>query len=287
MFWSIFTIEQSKLFKRRMFWVELSLISLVALGLPVFFYLALLAETASSNVSVEGSITLQQLATWPGSILPGLSMAAGNSFGGLLIVILVAAIGGQEYTWRTLQLWLSRGVSRPSLLAARFTALLLPAFLLVLVPVLLGTGITAVFSQQLLGYLPVQEIVWVEFGLSLFRTTFTLLPYAALAFFLAIATRSPVAAVSIGLAYTLVLESILIQLLTLARGVWADLAHYLPGGLAQNLASLSGNISPNSPVAALATPTVSATTAVAGIALYTLIFLAGAFVIFRRQDLGG
>jgi len=186
-----------------------------------------------------------------------------------------------------MQLWLSNGISRPVLLLAKFAIVLLPALLFVLAPFVTGAITTAVFTQILQGSLPFAQVDWWQAALSILRTAYTLLPYAALTFLLAVASRSTVVAVGGGLAYTLLIEGVFVQLLAFIGGTWAKIGQYLPASLSSSLATFN-RVSANSS-SGLATQAegLSLETAVIGIALYTLLFVALAVLAFRRQDLSG
>jgi hypothetical protein len=134
---------------------------------------------------------------------------------------------------------------------------------------------TAVFTQNLQGSLPFADVDWWQVAWRILRTAYTLLPYAALTFLLAVASRSTVVAVGVSLAYTLLVEDVLIQLLGLVGGTWAKMGQYLPAGLGSSLASINQ------------AEGVNMATAVTGIALYTLLFVGLAVLAFRRQDLTG
>jgi ABC-type transport system involved in multi-copper enzyme maturation permease subunit len=287
-------VEQSKIFKRTILWAELGLLALAVIVMNVVIYAALQMVGADdlpgreNNIRVDGSAALDQFLTWPGALLNALRLASGNNVGGMLVIILAGAITGQEYTWRTLSLWLSRGISRPVVLGAKFVALLTPLLLITLTPLLVGGAMTAVFSQQLTGAVAYDQVNWGQLGLGVLRTAFTLLPYASLAILLAVASRSTIVVIGAGLAYSLVIEGIAIQLLSLMGGTWAKVGQYLPAGLTNSLMGTN---------AGMVTVTVDDVGAVAnhldpgtaalGIALYTLAFMGLSLLIFRRQDLGG
>ena len=146
---------------------------------------------------------------------------------------------------------------------------------------------TAVFTQNLQGSLPFAEVDWWQAALSILRTAYTLLPYAALTFLLAVASRSTVVAVGGGLAYTLLIEGVLMQLLGLVGGTWAKIGQYLPAGLSNSLASLNRVSRQTNSGLVTQADGLSMETAVIGIALYTLLFVGLAVLAFRRQDLSG
>ena len=283
MFWNMLVIEQQKLFKRTLVWVELGLMGLGVAALNLLFFAITRLE---SSGAMAGQV--EETLVWPAGLLQSVGLAAGPGLGGILIVVLVGAVTAQEYTWRALQLWLSRGVPRSTFLAAKFLALLLPILLLVLTPLLVGGLVTAVFSQILLGEIPCNAVAWGDLALTTLATAFSLLPYAGLAFLLAVATRSTIAIVGGGLAYVLLLEGITVQLLTFAGGAWAEIGRYLPAGLAQGM--LQVGVSATVEVGGQAAPSIQYLepgVAAIGIALYSLAFIGLSIALFRRQDLGG
>lgn len=288
MFWQMSVIEQNKLFRRKILWVELGLMALAVIVMNVVIFIALQATDLPDNVRVEGSETIEQYITWPGALINALNLAAGNNIGGMMVIILAGAMVGQEYSWRTLSLWLSRGVSRPRLLGAKFVALLLPILLITLIPLLLGGLLTAIFSQQINGTVAYEQVNWSQLGLAALRTAYTLLPYASLAMLLAVASRSTMVVIGGGLAYTFIVEGIAIQLLGLMGGAWAKFGHYLPAGLTNGLMGTNAsmvNVSVDD--MEMAAPYLDPGTAAVGVALYVLLFLGLSILIFRRQDLGG
>lgn len=286
MFWQMLTVEQKKLTNRKIFWIELAAVAAVAILVPLIIYFASQSD-GSGNVVVATEGPVEEMIAWPLALRLGIDIASGGGLGGLLIVVLMGTLAAQEYGWRTMQLWLSNGVSRPVLLLAKFTIILLPALLFVLAPFVAGGLITAVFTQNLQGSLPIAQVDWWQATLSVVRTAYSLLPYAALAFFLAIASRSTVVAIGVGLAYTMLIEGVLIQLLTLVGGTWAKIGQYLPGGLSSGLTSLNRVTEVSGNGLVLQAEGLSPEIAALGIALYTFLFVGLALLAFRRQDLSG
>ena len=282
MFWQMVNAEHTKIFKRSILWIELALLALVVTALYIVLYTILL-EGSSGEMSpeaIEGSLT------WPTGLTGALSFAAGPNLGGLLMIVLVGAFVAQEYTWGTLQLWLSRGIPRQLFLSAKFFALLLPAMLIVLTPLLAGGLISAAFSLHFLGGIPFEQVAWGQLGLKALLFAYSLLPYAALTFFLAVAGRSTVLSIGGGLAYALLIEGIAVQLIGAFGGIWGEMGRYLPGGLARGLLSINSGITVevnDSSIAAV--QYLEPGPAALGIALYILLFVTASLLIFQRQDL--
>ena len=277
MFWNILHMESEKTFKRRLFWLGL----LVLAALIAFFYTIFYAFRGS--IPASGT----QFLFWPRGLIYALGYASGyaswTSYGTYLLITLVGVVTAQEYSWRTLQLWLSHGVPRSLLLAAKFLLSLLPALLIVFVCLLTVGGLSAVFSFQAHGIVNTRDVDVVQLVLSYLRTTYSMLPYAALTFMLAVMSRSAVMAVGGGLAFVAVAETALSNLLPLLGENFARIAQYLPSGLSSALNSQNYALAKMPiPQSALQPGPIAA---VIGIALYTLVFCGIALWVFQRQDL--
>jgi ABC-type transport system involved in multi-copper enzyme maturation permease subunit len=283
MFWQVLSIEGTKINRRGMFWVLFVLIAILVLIIQVV--LISTYEKGLSGVAIpeDERLSIKEAITWPGGLVHVLTYIGGSAFGGLFFVILVGAVTAQEYTWRTMHLWLSRGVSRSLLMVAKFTALLLPAMLLVLAAFLIGGSITALTSIRVDDALHLYQVNFMQLALSILRTAYTLLPYGALTFFLAVVSRSTVVAISSGVSYVLLLESLLLQLFRLIGGSMEKVVPYLPNRLAEGL--MSANQLTVNTRSILSTGSVSPWTAVIGIASWTLLFLGLSMWVFQRQDL--
>jgi ABC-type transport system involved in multi-copper enzyme maturation permease subunit len=288
MFMNTLYIENKKMFKRRMLWIELGLLAALIIFLYVIIY-ATMQTNSEMAAGTEARQAVQDIILWPGAILNALSFGGGNSLGGLLVIVLIGAATAQEYTWRTMHLWLSRGIPRPVLMGAKIVALLLPIFLFVVTPLIIGGGLTAIFTLQIDKSLPFDQINWWQLALSVLRTAYTLLPYATMTFMLAIVTRSTAAAIGIGLAYSLLVESIASTVFPLLGGVFAKIVVYLPGSLAEGVLKLNETARfGQMVVAGDGMSTVKYLTpvpAAIGIAVWTILFVGLAVWSFQRQDM--
>ncbi len=282
MFWKVLSAEQVKLFKRNILWIEMGLLALAVAALYLTGF-AILMAGSSGELPPE---VIENGLTWPAGLTGALSFAAGPNLGGILMIVLVGAVVAQEYTWGTLQLWLSRGIPRPLFMGVKFASLLLPAALSVLTALFTGGLISGAFSLHFLGTIPFSQVEWGQLGWSILVYTYSLLPYAALTFFLAVASRSTVVSIGGGLAYALLLEGIGLQLIGALGGIWGEIGRYMPGGLARGMLSLNSGITVE--VGGEAVERIqflNPAAAAVGIALYILIFVTGAILVFRRQDL--
>ena len=274
MFRNILRLEGQRTFQRPLFWGSLLILAVFTAFFSTMFYI------------FRGGLPLTFL-TWPGSLVYALNNAIGfaswSSYGTYFLIILVGVVTTQDYSWRTIQLWFSHGVPRTSLLYAKLLLTLVAALAIVLVCLLTLGILTAFFSVQTSGSVATQHVNWLQLLLSILRTGYAMLPYAALTFYLAVVSRSAVVAVGGGLAFIAIGETALSNLLPLLGSPFAHAAQYLPNNLAialnsQNyaLANLAAPTNPLQPV-----PIAAAL----GIALYTLIFVLLALATVRRQDL--
>lgn len=287
MFWQLFVIENRKLIKRPMLWIELGALAVIVTMLFCLLYVAI--RQSATQQTPETMAAIKASLSWPQGLQQALGMVAGNGLGGLLVIILVGAVTAQEYTWRTLHLMVSRGVPRTTLLSAKFAATLMPALLIVLVALFSGGLVTGLLSLNLNGSLHADQVHWGQLLLAVLRNTYTLLPYAGLAFMLAIASHSVAATIGIALAYALLIEGILVSLVLQFGGAVSKVLVYLPSSLATGLLRLNqvslsiGINTDNSMMPKM--PWLEPVPAAIGIAVWALIFFAVALLIFRRQDL--
>ncbi len=280
-------LELPKLLKRRMTWVLVLILTALIVTLDVSIYATLHNPRAMEGRPPEMETHLWATLCWPTAFADLLEAAGGNNLGALMLVILAGAMMAQEYSWRTAHLWLGHGVSRGALLGSKFVTLAVACLLFVLAILAVGAPLTAWFTVQHTGALSLEGVSAADLSLSVLRTVYTLLPVVALTLMVAVLTRSATAAIGVGLAWALLVEQIFRELLAMAGGIWAELVHYLPGGLAEALIRL------NRETFGLEMGIYGGTgelplepwAAALGIALYTAVFLAVAYGIFRRQDL--
>ncbi|MFP4438214.1 MAG: hypothetical protein ACLFVO_13275 [Chloroflexaceae bacterium] len=274
MFQNVLAAEQVKLLRRPLLWITLGILG----GLILFLMIGIFTFGGAGELTAF---------LWPYSLVTLLSIAAQPLFGGVVVVVLAGFVIAQGYTWRTLHLWLSHGVSRPVWLNATFSALLLPLLLLVVTPLLLGGIATAFFTYQLEGALAWNQVNWGYLLLGVLLTAYALLPYATLTGLLAVAGRSPAAALGGGIAFLFV-ENILAEILSFAGDIGARIMQFLPwmlgNGLLQfNQAAVDLQVAAAEDALQLLNPGP----AMLGIAAYTLLFAGLTLWLFRRQDLTG
>jgi len=285
MFWRLVAAEQTKVWKRSMFWVVIALLSLLALIQGLSNYgSAVTRNTTAQAIGMNPEILQARAlvaATWPGAF----ASLIGNvvQMGWLAAIVVVGATVAQEYAWRTLHLWLSRGVPRVRLLAAKVTALSLPLVAMIVIPVAIGSLVAAGVSFSLVGSLRLASLDAGRLALGLLAAGYSILPYAAVAFLLAVIGRSSVAAIGGGVAF------VVVDLALTLTG--SRIAPYMPFALMSSLLGPNAGISrlPAAPELAVGESIMPqflpAGAAALGVAAWTLTLVVAAILVFRRQDL--
>lgn len=290
MFRSMISIEHTKTMKQTILWVELVIIALIVGGLMALMFGVSQIDFGAMVPAEERAEmdAMAAVATWPGAFANALSLAGGNGLGAVFVIILTGALVAQEFQHKTLHLWLSRGVPRVTYTLARFLSLLAPMLLLILSALAMSALVSLFLALVSGGSLRLDQLDLPQLLLSVLRTAYTMLPYAALAFLLAVVSRSAVVAIGVGLSYTMLAESLLVQLMGLIGGAAAAAIKFLPGimasvVMAENQALTRGAAALEEGSLGLATlpPWASAL----GIGLYTALFVALAAWSLYKQDL--
>lgn len=207
--------------------------------------------------------------------------------GAPLLLALVGATVAQEYGWRTVSLWLSHGVPRPTVLIARFLALMLAVLIFTSALFLAITAMSAYFTVYITGTLDPGVVHFGEAVLGILRTSYVLMPYVALTFLFGVITRSMVGAIGSGTLFLLIIEPVILEIMGALGGIFHQIRMFLPDLLATSVFNLNEAIArvPFREVAEDAPELLAPAPAAALIALYTLGLLTLAIWLFRRQDL--
>jgi hypothetical protein len=235
--------ELVKLFRRSPVWRLSVVMAVVVAGLALAVSLSAPPESGVRPSALELAVPI-------------------GLIGCAVLAALVGAALGQEYQWRTLPLWLSRGAARGPLLLARFLASLPALVLVAVVPLAVGLAFSFRDLDTALAasHLTLPTLVPVVLGMA-----FATLPYVALGLTLAVVRRTAVAPVGGVLLLALLIEPVAGQLVP-------KVADYLPSALAVHLLSGGGE---------------GRLAAALWLTLYTSVMVALAVAVFRRQDLTG
>ncbi len=281
----LISAELFKLRKRSMTRVLL----FVLIGIMVVLYLVLLAVSkvaipAHDPQEIGG---IQNLLGLPVALPFALSIL--SSFGSVLAVILIASSIGNEYSWRTIRTILICSESRLRLLGAK----LISAGILILIGMVVGLAIgfimslitTAIggyafdFSFITGGYLLDQLVQF-------WRTFYVLIPYVLLGFLFAVVGRSAMPGIALGIG-VFFLESIVTTFMSLAGGWIAEVPKYLLTAnvrVITSLASLPEGVNVGMGASNTSSQIPGVPHAFITLAIYSLLFIALAFYLFRKRD---
>ncbi|MBI2872633.1 MAG: ABC transporter permease subunit [Chloroflexi bacterium] len=224
--------------------------------------------------------------TLPGSIPRTLSVA--NGIGLILIAILTASMVGAEYGWGTVRSALVRGTGRWQYLAAKLAlaALVAAAALVVVLGV---TVVSSLAAQGLAGGETNAEVSgeWTNAAIALGKGWFALLPYVALAGFVAVFTTSSSAGMAVALGYYFG-EQIVVLILINLFDWFQTVADYILGRniAAWMLSTQAGNVSGVSSGPGIRVGEYpSEMHAFLVLAAYMLVLGGVAFWLFLRRDI--
>lgn len=262
--------EIFRLSRRWMPWVLL----LIMLGVIALLY-SLIGLTVNVQAGAGGEGDLVRL----GSVTEfGLLLV--SQIGTILSVILGASLIGAEFGWGTIRTLLPRARSRARLLGAKLIVLLLFVILVVLLGSAAALGMSALVTElaNLQRDTP-DDFAWLLLT-SVARTGYTILPYALLAFLIALLSRSNAAGIGVSLAVYF-LEDLLV-LVTGAVGDALEWVKYvLIGPNVDALLTLNDVVGGIEQPSDLPDPWQAAGV----LALYMLGFIVLAFWGFRRRDI--
>ncbi|NPA26932.1 MAG: ABC transporter permease subunit [Chloroflexi bacterium] len=288
MFPRLFSIEWRKLSGRMLLWGEMAVLAVLILAIHIAL-MAVLAQPQGHDLPPEALEAMRDAMRWPQGLLNAFTFVNGGELGGLFAVVLAAALVAQEYPWRTVHVWLSRGVARGSYLLAKAAALAAALGLLVLTALLTGGIVTGAYTLHTLGQLPWGELPWGEMVRGFLVAWITLLPYASLTVFVAVLTRSTLIATGVGLGYSLLVENLAVEVLLLASPDLARVARFLPSLLANAALNFVEHGAEFQAGVAQTTQfeLVEPGLACALLLGYALFGLGAAWWAFRRQDITG
>jgi len=181
--------EIFRLRKRPQAWI-LALIMVLAVG-AFYVALAIAASVIADPASTEESLKL------PNIFENGMQIA--TLLGYILTVVLASGLIGNEYSWNTIRPLLARARTRSALLSAKWVTVLLYSVGLFLVGFIATIVFSAVTSSIVGGFESVDGAMIGDWTVAFGRTLVSQLPYAALAFALALITRSNAVGIAVGI----------------------------------------------------------------------------------------
>lgn len=275
---SSFGAELLKLRKRPATWV-IGLIFAVAVVLFGYVFTYLFTVNSSGQAAPPQQAVDQILQSLlPGSFLINV-LANFTNFGSALALVLGALAVGSEYGWDTFKVSLTQRPGRLQFFAGKLAAL-------AAVVAILNAAMIAIAAVTSYVIASVEDEA-VEFpGIGELAEGFAagwliLLTFATMGFFFATLFRGSALAITLGLVYLLVLETLFIGLSQTSETV-ADIASYLPYKNSSDLIQHFGEL----PAIFGGAPgdTVEPSRAAITLGVYTLAFLALSLLLFKRRD---
>jgi ABC-2 type transport system permease protein len=251
--------------KRPQAWIMVLL--LVFIQVALYAGLVIASFVRDDPASVNRNIQLGRL--WETGLLPTQILS------GILLIVFSSSLMGNEFTWNTIRPLIARSPNRASLLSAKWLMIVLYAL------VLCAAGVLTAVLGSVIGSL----LVDIDSGLNgdrvvdilatIGRMTIGALPYCALAFMLAVITRSNVAGIAIAIALSF-LEDAIFALLGLLTDVFDDIREF---GIAHNVNTVvlyggQGDYTSSDLWRSLLICIV-----------YTVVFVGIAFRVFTRRDI--
>lgn len=281
--------EWLKLSRRPLSWILLILF-LVLLVAQILTQFAL-----TVGMPVRSGIVSAQFEEWRrGVLFPGIfatALSHVNGLGGIFAVIFTAGAIGSEYSWGTLRTQLARDPARDRYLLAKLTTIMLMLATATLLATLLASLLSAILSPLLGAAIEITPGDLMNLLPATLRALYVLLPYVLLTAYATLLTRSVLGGLAIGLSYIIVETGFgALALLRVLGGVWA-LVYNLTIGQNINTLTLMNRhafgLRPETTAPLDLTQLPSPLQATIVVAVYSVIFLAFALVLFRRRDITG
>lgn len=245
----------------------------IMIAILVFFQIALYAGLVIASfvqedpTSAERNVRLGRL--WEIGLIPTQIAAS------IMLVVFASSLIGNEYGWTTIRPLVARSRSRSALLSAKWVTVFLYT------AVLIAAGVLTAALSSVAG----SAIVGVEAGLSagrvvdvvvtIGRYSFGMLPYAALAFMLAVLARSNTVGIVLGIALQL-LEGTIFSLLGAVSDIFDTIQK---GGIVWNVNRLV-LLGADDDLTAR-----DATVSLGVLLIYIAVFVLISYRVFNRRDI--
>ncbi len=269
MFLRLLNIETRKTLKHPALWIGLGALA---------FLLALFMLT--SHIQIAGGYTsaaggLEQ------DLLKGLAFF--NWIGVLVYAVSSSVIVAFDYPDRSMQLWLTRGVSRPALLFARLIVILFFGLLMVCFAIVAILGLGALSRLLFFGVVDTSNLNLAALLPVMLRVFWSSIPYFALTVLFAVISRSPLFAAGGTIVYGSVLEALAARL----SGRFPALVQYLPAQLSKVLQTHNAFLDRTAQPLSFDAAIMPEQRAILLIGVIFVLLSVASFAIFSRQDLGG
>lgn len=258
---------QSELFrlrKRPQSWILLLIMFLATGGLYVAFAIA---AAVSDPEGIRDELML------PRVFQSGMQLSSLVGF--ILIVVMAAGLIGNEYGWDTIRPLIARSRSRAGLLTAKWLTVAIYTVVLFLFGLVVAVGFSAVTSAIAGNFEGVSGDLLGDWTVSFLRLLISNAPYVALAFTLALITRSNAAGISIGIGLAFI-EPLAWALLRLVGDTFKRAETFGIAYSSTKLTNMNGHNEVVSPG--------EAWRAVIVMAIYAVVFVVASYVTFQRRD---
>ncbi|MBT3362954.1 MAG: ABC transporter permease subunit [Chloroflexi bacterium] len=271
-------VEMTKLRKRRMTWILLGCM----VGVYVLIYVIHigLVNNPPASMPQDAVDEMKASVVFPDSL--NLIFGLAQSFGTLLLVIMIGAGVGSEYGWGSVRQVLTRKGIRHEYILSKFFAYIVYAVIGLVISVAVGFVMSMITTASIEGSINWAVIDREVIG-TVFRnfgwTLYSLIPYILLAITFAILGRSALVGIGASLGYVF-LELFAGPLLNLGNASVAKISHFLIG---TNTAALLPQSGMESEMSMIDPPTMA--WAAITLAIYSLVFLGISLWLFKKRDL--
>jgi ABC-2 type transport system permease protein len=277
--------ESFKLYKRPAVWVCIGLLLVLAIGLGyVTFYFVYTYAPTGPNSGLPRGVTLKdfKIALYPINFVK-YTLSTWDTLGGVFALILGVLSQGSEYGWGTTKTLFTQHPGRISLLAGKLAALSLAV--LVLVVALLAVDAAASYIVASVDGKSIAPPATVDILKGLAACWLIFEFWAVFGFALATLFRQSALAIGLGLAYAIVIEGIIFNILgNLGGDTVKHVLSWFPVANTGYLASSFGSAVPAGLARTIAKPIADANHAVLVLVLYTAFFIAGSVLLIRARD---
>lgn len=263
---------RSELFRLQRRWMTKILLLVVFLGVAGVY--AILWATYATQEGEDAVDVGQDLAL---AAVPDIGLDITNFLASIVAVILAASVVGTEFGWGTIRALLPRARSRIGLLGAKLVALVLFDIVIVLGGFVAAFAISAVVANAEGLSTDLGSGFWGDAPRAIAINVFVLLPYTALAFCVAVITRSNAAGIAIGLAILLA-EGIIVSIL----GALSDSFDWVGDVLFSN--NMLAVLNENNVDGGGSSDLPGAGQAVAVLTVWIVVLVGVALTTFRRRD---
>lgn len=268
----MFYLLQSELFrlrKRPMSWVlPVILCGLIAAFYVIFYF----AARHSSDSSQIDQLSLPWVFNGGGTFV--------IQIGTILLTVLASSIIGSEYSWNTIRPLLARAKSRGGMLTAKWLTVAFYTVGLIVIGMVVAVVASYIMSQIAGIDTGASTSLFQDIVVGTIRLMWAAAPYAALAFLIALWTKSNAAGISVGLAVFFV-EPIVWLLLRQFNDVFktiekAGISWNANELINSNMHATSGN--------AFAISTTRAWESAGILGIYIVIFVVLSYIVLNRRD---